>query len=140
MPVTGRKPKAYHRHRARPAHDWTEVLDVPFEDGPPLPRTQPNGQAWPKAAIAWWDAVSRMPHCVLWKEGDWLFALTTAVIAAAFYRGNLKLAQELRQRERLLGTTADALRDLRIRYVQRIDEPELEGVTAIADYRRRLGA
>jgi len=80
-----------------------------------------------------------MPHCVLWTKADWWFALATAVIAAAFHRGDLRQAKELRQRERLLGTTADARRDLRIRYVDSVTEEKPIGVTAIEEYRRRLG-
>jgi hypothetical protein len=79
-----------------------------------------------------------MPHVVLWTEADWQFALDSAEVAAAFHDGDVKQAVELRQRERIMGTTLDARRDLRIRYIQPIDQEERAGVAAIEEYRRRL--
>ena len=57
-----------------------------------------------------------MPHCSLWSRADWQFALDTAEVHARFVAG--AGATELRIREKLLGVTLDARRDLRIRYVQ----------------------
>lgn len=218
------------RHRVKPVHDWTEVPNLAFEDGPPLPRspqrppalvapepayplgvngrelwnrawstatTPPDGDqlvqlcqqvderaalyfvvlrdgdwrdrnalraldaqitaglvrlsdrqdvtrpaTWPAATRRWWTAVSRLPHCVAWTDADWQFARDTAHIVAAFHAGNLSVAQEIRRRERIMGTTADARRDLRIRYVDPL-EPEVTtnpSVTAMADYRRSVQA
>lgn len=139
MPVAGRKPNpdGQRRHRVKPVHDWTEVQNIPFEAGPTLP-SRPYHRTWPAATKRWWAAISRMPHCVLWMESDWQFAFDTAMIAAAFHMGELGQARELRQREKIMGTTADALRDLRIRYVEGTPEEESAGITAIDDYKRRL--
>lgn len=133
MPASGRKPNTGQavRHRVKPVHDWSEVDAVPFEGAPSL-TGRPS-----KAVAQWWAAISTMPHCVLWDASDWQFAMDTSRIAAAFYRGNLKVATELRQREKIMGTTVDARRDLRIRYVPpAIEAPA--GVTAIDEYRDRL--
>jgi hypothetical protein len=96
--------------------------------------------SWPAETRRWWKAISRMPHCVLWDESDWQFALDTAVLVAAFHTGDLRLAGEIRAREKVLGTTGDARRDLRIRYVDpnagEVDEVDKGSVTAMADYRR----
>lgn len=137
MPIPGTKPAEERRRRNKPTHDWTEVDDVPFDGGPKLPPTKAGERTWPTATRRWWKAISRMPHCVLWDEGDWIFALDTACIHAAFHNGDIKAATELRNREKVMGTTVDFRRDLRIRYV----EPAVEvpaGVTAIEDYRRQL--
>lgn len=98
-------------------------------------RTVP--ERWPAETRRWWRAVSRMPHCSLWTDADWQFALDTACVAAAFHAGDARVASELRQREKILGTTADARRDLRIRYVPP-EEPteEAPGVAVMATYRR----
>ncbi len=77
-----------------------------------------------------------MPHCKLWGSAEWDFALDSLELAALMHDGESKLATELRNRERVLGTTMDFRRDLRIRYVP----PKVEGdssaeVTNIADYR-----
>jgi hypothetical protein len=95
--------------------------------------------SYPPATRRWWRAVSTMPHCSLWLEADWQFALDTAAIAAAFHNGNHRLAGELRAREKVMGTTADARRDLRIRYVDDtgtvVDDEHTASVTAMDEYR-----
>ena len=138
MPVAGRKPKpdGQKRNRVKPVHDWTEVPDTPYEGQHPDP---PEGVQLPAGAERWWSTLVRMPHCVLWADSDWTFALDTLLLAVAFHSGDLKVATELRQREKVLGTTADARRDLRIRYVDG-DAAEVEGgkVASIAAYKAML--
>lgn len=135
MPVAGRKPKpdGQKRNRMAPTHEWVEVLDVPFEGGPELP----EDQGWPAMTRRWWRAVSSMPHCALWTETDWGFAFDTALVAAKLHGGDVRAATELRNREKVLGTTVDYRRDLRIRYVD--SKPTAEeaaaGVTDLASYR-----
>jgi hypothetical protein len=79
-----------------------------------------------------------MPHCVLWEEGDWAFARDTVLLHAAFVRGDLRLAPELRLRGQLMGMTLPSRRDLRIRYVDPPSEDERKGVAALSDYKERL--
>lgn len=136
MPVTGRKPKSQGQavNRNKPAHEWTEIDDVPFADAPPLPETKPNGDPWSSSTQRWWTAISTMPHCKLWAHSDWMFAEHTARLVAAFDAGDFKQATEIRQREKKLGVTADDRRDLRIRYVDPKPETSAE-VTNLDDYR-----
>ncbi len=142
MPVAGRKPKpdGQKRNRVKPVYDWTEVADVPFEGAPKLPKARPDGRTWPRWTRDWWASVSRMPHCRLWSESDWRFAVETAAVVAEMHEGNTRLATEVRNREKVLGTTADFRRDLRIRYVT--EEPagdaEAAGVAQIDDYRNAI--
>ena len=77
-----------------------------------------------------------MPHCSLWTEADWQFAIDTACVAAAFHAGDARVAGELRQREKVLGTTADARRDVRIRYLPPTEPEEAPGVAVMDRYRR----
>lgn len=125
MTLAGRKPKdegqKVTRHEL--THDWTEVENVPY-DGPRPELDLDAGTA------RWWDALSRMPHCALWTPSQWMFAVDTAWLHQAFENGATNLAGEIRIREKTLGTTMDALRDLRIRYVDRT-----EPVVAIDDSR-----
>lgn len=98
---------------------------------------------WPAATRRWWTAISRLPHAGLWTGADWQFAMDTAHLVAAYHAGNLRLAGEIRTRERIMGTTRDARRDLRIRYVPAPDEDEVTvnpSVTAMDDYRRSVSA
>lgn len=146
MPVTGRKPKpaGQARTRHKSSIDWTEVEDKPF-DGPrpELPKKRrivlQFGQTkdLPLHAMTkqWWAKVSRMPHCSLWTESDWQYAISTALVADAFHYGHTPSATELARREKVMGTTVDARRDLRIKYVQVVDQEAPAGVTNLDDYR-----
>lgn len=139
MPVTGAKlkPPGQSVTRHKPVHDWTEVENVPFADGPKLPPKRADGRTWVKRTKDKWDAWRAMPHCRLWGETEWDFALDSIEVAALFHEsGEMKYATELRNREKVLGTTLDFRRDLRIRYVDPQSQGDSEaGVTNIADYR-----
>lgn len=118
MPPRGRQPKpdGQRVNRVKLAYDWADYQDVPFEGAPDLP---PRGGhlRWPKRTLAWWQAVSTMPHCVDWTPTDWQYAFDAANLAAYFHMGDVKVESALRARERVMGTTADYRRALRIRYV-----------------------
>ena len=135
MPVRGPAPAGQRRRTNRPTHDWTEVVAVPFTAAPKLP-PRPDGRPWPTWSRRWWADVSTMPHAVLWHPSDWRFAMDTALLVAAGHEGG-RVASEVRQRERVMGTTVDARRGLRIRYVDPGVQvaPEPPGVTVLDDYR-----
>lgn len=119
----GRKPKedrSQVRHRIA-VLDFDDIPDVPF-DGPELPRRYryeggvERECAWPTPTIRWWAKIRTMPHAKRWTPTDWEFAFTTAEGHARFMEGKGSLT-EIRARERRMGTTWEALRDMRIRYV-----------------------
>jgi len=88
-----------------------EVPDVPYRGKrPPLPK----GLS-PETA-KWWDAVTRLPHVILWAAADWEVALLAARLHSRFVRTGTG-ANELRLREAMLGTTPDTRAKLRIVYV-----------------------
>ena len=140
MAIVGRKPKpeGQQRHGHKPLRGWLEVEDRAFRGRHPLPASMPDGRPWPDATRSWWRVVSTMPHCRLWSRADWQFALDTALTAAAFHGGDMKLATELRIRDRAMGTTLEARLNLRIRYVEPQRNEQLASVTAIEDYRRMV--
>jgi hypothetical protein len=153
MALTGAMPKEDRtqvRHR-NPVADWDEYPDVPFDLAPPLrPRVTASSSVldagafnasptWPDATLGWWRAVSQMPHAKMWTATDWQFAMDTAEVHARTmeawkgYGGT-----ELRQREQQMGTTFEARRKLRIRYVKPKAQTETvlpAGVTDINSYR-----
>ena len=139
MPVNRRpKPEGQKRNRM-PVLEFTEIANVPFRGAPKLP-----GYAdYSPATRRWWRVISSMPHCVLWSESDWQFAIDTARIAADLHAGKTTVAAEVRRRERILGNTFDARRDLRIRYVDDaasiMSDEESAAVTAMDGYRRAAG-
>lgn len=138
MPVTGRKPKdpSQRRNRMPAVHEWTEVEEIPYlGERPELPELR-QGKPLHDMTYDWWGAVSTMPHCRLWTETDWQYALVTALVADAFFDGLTSAGRDLAAREKILGTTWDSRRDLRIRYVEP-KEPEItstDNVTNISDY------
>ena len=145
MAVAGRKPAAsgQTRHRVKPSADWVEVPNIPYAgDAPELPgertivtRDGQESVALQSLTLRWWESVKRMPHCVLWTESDWMFALTTATVADAAFCGVSSAATELRNREKVMGTTVEYRRDLRIRYIDVAEKAEPAEVANIADYR-----
>lgn len=141
MPIAGRKPKANPRNRVPPVHDWVELADVPFVGAPRLPARGAR-RRWPTATRRWWAALSTMPHCVLWTESDWAYAFDTAELHARFVEGGD--SAQVRMREKVLGTTVDARRDLRIRYLAPPPDEPTEAqpapVSQLDDYRDLYGA
>ena len=114
MAIRGRRPKDEDQRVNRNAltHDWIEVPDVPFRgDRPGLP------PGMPAQTYDWWETVSTMPLCVLWRAEDWHFALGAALLHAAFVSGDMTAEPKLREREKVMGTTLAYRRDNRIRYV-----------------------
>jgi len=131
MAITGRKPKPEGQavNRMKPTHDWIEVVDQPFEgESPDLP----EDVAWSPATRRWWEVIRHLPHASLWHPGDWLAAISCAFVVEQHWEDP---TAELRLREKNLGMTTNALRDLRIRYVPAADVAEEANVTRIDDYR-----
>lgn len=137
MPAAGRKPKPedQRRNQNRPTFDWIQVVNVPYEGPVPV-----LGGTVPARTKRWWQVVTKMPHCILWDEADWEFAVATAFVHAAFVKqgGSPSYASELRQREKLLGMTWDARRDLRIKYVEAVEDGSENAPVSIADRRKEL--
>jgi hypothetical protein len=119
------------RNAPEPGTEWVEVPNVEH-DGPPLghrPESsslagdRPLGadpERWPQETLDWWEDVRTMPHAARWSRAEWRTARTAAEAHARFVEGwkGCASGSELRQREKQLGMTADARRDLRIRYVE----------------------
>lgn len=140
MGLPGTKPtedRTQVRRRNKPTEgtEWTEVDNVPFLDAPPLPPRDISGvdpiaaglmpvDTWPHSTQRWYRTISSMPHAKLWTPADWEFVFSAAETHARFaeaWRG-CATGAELRAKEKLLGVTADARRDLRIRYVKPKDD------------------
>ena len=143
MPVRGTKtkPAGQAQNRTKPVHVWLEVPDLPFDgEVPELPDREGG---WSARALRKWAAWSSMPHCRLWSMTDWDFAIDALEVAERFYAGDRAAATELRNREKLLGTTLDFRRDLRIRYVDPDAQDEVERdptvVTDLDAYRDQFG-
>lgn len=115
MAARGPAPTARTAGRSDVA-EWIEVEDKPFIKGREraCPISEPE-----HATELWWDAIREMPHAVLWTETDWIFAADTAVLKDRFYDGSMTdtAMAEMRRREDQMGTTVEARRKIRVRYV-----------------------
>ncbi len=141
MAIKGRKPKpnGQVRHRVPPVHDWVEVANVPFTAAPKLPSRTPTGVSWLPTVRRWYKSVSTMPHASMWIGSDWEFVFDTAWCLQALHRGDTRMAAEVRARGKVLGTTADARRDQRIRYVSAdAGATDTDDVVTELDYYRSL--
>ena len=134
--MRGRKPPTgTPRHNVKPVHEWVEVENTPFTG--PWPFRIPRGyqvstrdgimqRGFLDVTKRWWETIRTMPHCVLWEKSDWMFAISTVHVAEQAFLGVASAATELRSREKIMGTTVDARRDLRIRYVDELTGEEAE--------------
>lgn len=137
MGLPGREPNPDSINRNKPAMDWTDVENKPYAGKrPTLPATRtyttPDGpQEAPLNALtkSWWEAHTKMPHCILWTPTDWDFAVQTALLADMFYSGQHTVATELRNRLKVMGATHDARVSQRIRYVDKATDPKTPAKT-----------
>lgn len=143
MAITGRQPSANPRNRNQRSYDWTDVPNEQF-DGPSPDLPSRGRQRWHVETRGWWEAVRRMPHCRLWTDTDWRFALETALLVEDLWRGELNRAAELRLRSAKLGLTHEDRLKSRIRYVTPTDQNgeqsavDPAAVTRLDDRRKRL--
>ena len=121
MPVRGRPAKDPDQrvNRVPLQHQFAQVLDVPYVPTPDQVRCPVKNPLAPTKR--WWAMISTMPHCINWREGEWEYARASAVIHDAFTRGRVTLSKTLHDRERVMGTTEDARRALKIRYVTAVE-------------------
>ena len=142
MPALGRpaKPAGQAINRNKLTTEWIEVEDVAFSGSyPKLPARRPS---WRKRTRDKWAAWCAMPHAKLWGPAEWDYALDAIELAARFHEGTASASEvtELRNREKVLGTTLDYRRALRIRYVPARDAAAEAGdsngsVTSLDAYR-----
>jgi hypothetical protein len=93
---------------------------------PPLPATMPDGEPWPEQTRKWWAMWRDSPFSADFHATDWSFLLDTAVLHAMFWRGNTKVAGELRIRVAKHGITPGDRARLRTTYA---NTPHYDPVT-----------
>lgn len=74
----------------------------------------PGSTLWPEATVAWWAMLDDHPLRPGFTGTDWAFLLSTALIHAAFWGGDMKVASELRLRESKYAFTPEDRMRLRI--------------------------
>ena len=84
------------------------------EDGAPV--IVKRRFAWPATTKSWWEMLARHPLAVEFTEMDWAYLAETAMIHAQFWKGDVKLAGELRLREAKYGFTPEDRARLRMQF------------------------
>lgn len=72
--------------------------------------------SWPKTTQDWWAMLARHPLATEFTELDWSYLAETALIHAQFWKGDVKLAGELRLREAKYGFTPEDRARLRMQF------------------------
>jgi hypothetical protein len=141
-------PAAAARKLGRTANaEWTEIANEPFTGPSP---DLPDFQTWHPMVINWWAHLRSMPHCARWQATDWDYALETAFMKQRYWERffdgdeSSTAAVDLRRREDQMGTTEEARRKLRIRYVDVYEDapPEIgddAGVPVVVQRQARAG-
>lgn len=86
---------------------------------------------WPKATRDWWAMLDHHPLVNEWFDSDWSYLLDTAMIHAAFWKGDVKVAGELRLREEKYGFTPADRAKLRI-FTAAAVEGEVKATQSVA--------
>ena len=107
------------------------VLIAEAIEQPPLPndvttvdrKGLPEAHSWPSQTRDWWQMWADSPLSADFTSTDWSFLLDTAMLHAAYWTGDLKVAGELRQRVAKFGATPEDRARLRITFAA-ADEAE----------------
>src|SRR5258705_801507 len=108
-------PAKRRRRNADPVPTTTLAADGELR-GPDLPADR----GWPEETRRWWHTWRTSPQSQALTATDWDFLLDTAMLHAAFWLGDVKVAAELRLRVAKFGATPEDRMRLRLQ----IDEPE----------------
>lgn len=121
MAGRGPAPKENHQ-RERDTSRRVSPQMVGVEDdevrGPELP----GGIEWPVVTLAWWGTWRRSPQAAKFTDTDWDFLVDTALLHARFWKGDEKVAGELRLRVAKFGATPEDRARLRMQ----VGEPQRE--------------
>lgn len=115
---------------------------VPLRVIPVTPTGQPElpeGVEWPEQTRSWWHMWSASPLSADYTETDWDFLLDTALLHAAFWQGDTKLAGEIRLRVAKFGATPEDRARLRIQFAAADEAEEKRGNAPRPSSRQRRG-
>lgn len=93
---------------------------------------------WSPLTLDWWQMWANSPLAVDFTSTDWSELRDTALLHSEYWRGNFKLAGELRLRTAKFGATPEDRLRLRITFAQAV-EAETKTVNAISSRERFAG-
>jgi len=132
-------PRTLAGHRGKNAAANLRVIEVEPAAQPDLPEFEVTiwrdgipvieSFTWPLATRGWWRMWSDSPLSADFTEADWSYLLDTAVLHAAYWKGDMKQAAELRQRVAKFGQTPEDRARLRIQFAAADEADEKRGKT-----------
>lgn len=138
MAGRGPAPKNPGRRAGHSKDPFTlRVIVAPPVEQPDLPsiEIEKDGElvefTWPGRTREWWQMWRESPLSASFTSTDWSELLDTAVLHARYWRGDVKLAGELRLRVAKFGATPEDRARLRITFAQ-ADEAEGKSKTPAA--------
>ena len=143
MAGRGPTPKPAERRARRNADPVAlRVIHAEPVEQPELPtiELEDDGEiaefCWPARTQEWWRMWRESPLSAEFTANDWSELLDTALLHARFWRGDVKLAGELRLRVAKFGATPEDRARLRITFAQ-ADQAEERVPTSGASARER---
>lgn len=94
----------------------TIYFDVEVERPDGSKETVKRRFVWPKATRDWWSMLGEHPLAPEFTELDWSYLAETALIHAHFWKGDMRVASELRLREAKYGFTPEDRARLRLQF------------------------
>lgn len=113
MAGRGPAPQANHQ-RERDTKRRTSAEYELEDDGQVRGSDLPGGIDWPVVTLAWWETWRRSPQSQAFTQTDWDFLIDTALLHARFWKGDEKVAGELRLRVAKFGATPEDRARLRM--------------------------
>lgn len=146
MPGRGPAPKDPNRRARRNADPIAlRVITAAPVAQPDLPtvEVEHDGEltefVWPARTREWWSMWRDSPLSTEFTATDWSELLDAAMLHARYWRGEVKLAPELRLRVAKFGATPEDRARLRITFAQADEAEEKRGPAAGQAARQRRG-
>ena len=115
------KPKGSRARRNKDPQVLRIITAQPVEQ-PSLPVIDEKGKprkkrfTWPTVTRRWWKMWGESPLSAEYTETDWSFLLDTAYLHAQYWKGDSRVASELRLRVAKFGATPEDRARLRIQF------------------------
>lgn len=145
MAGRGFAPKPSDRRVGHSKADSLRVIHADPVPQPELPtfEVEVDGEltefVWPARTREWWQMWAASPLAAEFTSTDWSELLDTAVIHAKFWRGDVKVAPELRLRVAKFGATPEDRARLRITFAAADDAEDRRRGPAGGSARDRRG-
>lgn len=114
MAGRGPAPKDPEKRRRRNADPIATTTISPEDDYQVEPPELPGEVTWPVVTLAWWQTWVNSPQAKTFTATDWDFLVDTALLHARFWKGDEKVAGELRLRVAKFGATPEDRARLRM--------------------------